>query len=817
MAKRSNTPNFAITALLFIISLSLINSVQAAVPLWTLNYPDTDIHQGFLGIVKISGNDQFLVATNPDASELFAVSKNGTLLWNYTPETTAGDWTSPGITGISISPDNSLIGVSTMLPGCCHGVMSRTTSNKITLFNADGHKLWNFSSREPPHSIAISGNGRNIFAGYDSGLLSCFDINGTPLWNQSTECPVSNIELSDDGNFILASGGNVAGVYTNDVYLFTRDGVLIWKKQFRGENVLGISPDSQNFLLFGDPKRKIDYLDHEGKILWESSFGSMGMAMAMAGDGQYIVVVTADNQLHLLNNKGEILWSSPTPDSVYSTAISGDGEVIGIGTDKNLTLFDRSGNVSWQFTTNATVLPVVISPDGKYIAAVSDKIYFFNRWGNTTAIEPEIHETVSGPIMRAGTSTYGNWTEITSNAGFGPRYDFGTAAFNDRLWVIGGHTQEGYMWSCSATTGTTIMSSPDDGKTWVLENVTTPVPHATCDTNDIWSSADGKTWDRVIPNAPFSPRSGMGVAVFNNRLWVIGGRVEIGGSSGNGLKNDVWSSADGINWTLVTPSADFGPRSDMGVAVFDNRLWVIAGGEEGNLKNDVWSSSDGMNWTQVTADAPFSPRYGKGVAVFDNKLWMIGGVSDSEYTDPATGYTYLNEGGSKDVWSSQDGKTWTLVNADAPFAFQEFPSVIVFDNKIWILGGGLWETMPMVTKNPPPHATNGVWSSKDGVNWTPENKTVGFSPRFLSGGTVFQNGIWVIGGTDNSRISSDVWYMPLSDSSPAPIAVVPAAYSLPPDTSAVPAVPATTAPLPALLSAVAMGLGVLASRRYRKK
>jgi hypothetical protein len=73
MAKRQNTQNIVIPILFFIISLALTNSVQAAAPVWTLNYPDADIHQGFLGIVKISGNDQFLVATNPDASELFAV------------------------------------------------------------------------------------------------------------------------------------------------------------------------------------------------------------------------------------------------------------------------------------------------------------------------------------------------------------------------------------------------------------------------------------------------------------------------------------------------------------------------------------------------------------------------------------------------------------------------------------------------------------------------------------------------------------------------------------------------------------------------
>ena len=378
---------------------------------------------------------------------------------------------------------------------------------------------------------------------------------------------------------------------------------------------------------------------------------------------------------------------------------------------------------------------------------------------------------LTGPVS-AHVPSYGNWTEITSNASFGPRYDFGTAVFNDQLWVIGGHTQEGFMGGCPATSGSTILSSADGGKTWVLDNVTTPVPQATCDMNDIWSSADGKNWDEVMSNAPFGPRSGMGVAVFHDNLWVIGG------SAAGALKNDVWSSADGTNWTRVAAGAGFSPRSDMGVAVFNNRLWVMGGGNESAQKNDVWSSADGLNWTLVTANAEFNPRYGKGVIVFGNKIWMIGGTSDSAYTD-AAGYTHISEGGSKDVWSSTEGKTWVLENASEPFAYQEFPPVAVADNKIWILGGGIWETMPMQTKNSPPHATNAVWSSTDGVNWTAEKGTAGFSPRFLSGVAVFRDSIWVIGGTDNDRISGDVWCMSLPESpevalsattsSPAPV------------------------------------------------
>ena len=84
--------------------------------------------------------------------------------------------------------------------------------------------------------------------------------------------------------------------------------------------------------------------------------------------------------------------------------------------------------------------------------------------------------------------------------------------------------------------------------------------------------------------------------VFNNKMWVLGGRDE----SSN--KNDVWSSSDGINWTQATANAPWTARQEYTSVVFNNKMWVL-GGYDGSYKNDVWSSSDGVNWTQATANA----------------------------------------------------------------------------------------------------------------------------------------------------------------------------------------------------------------------
>jgi hypothetical protein len=50
----------------------------------------------------------------------------------------------------------------------------------------------------------------------------------------------------------------------------------------------------------------------------------------------------------------------------------------------------------------------------------------------------------------------------------------------------------------------------------------------------------------------------------------------------------------------------------------------------------VWRSDDGSNWTQATANASWSSRYGHTSIVFDNKIWAIGGFANSYSNDVHT-------------------------------------------------------------------------------------------------------------------------------------------------------------------------------------
>ena len=261
--------------------------------------------------------------------------------------------------------------------------------------------------------------------------------------------------------------------------------------------------------------------------------------------------------------------------------------------------------------------------------------------------------------------------------------------------------------------------------------------------SDIWSTYDGNTWTLVTNNTSFGPRYGQGVANFNGKLWVTGG------SQNNIPMNDVWSSDNGASWTLVTSHAAFSPRFFHGTAVFNNRLWVIGGSGD---TNDVWSSADGVNWTLEIEHAEFSPRHGMGIVVYDNRLWVIGG---SFYYTDALNISYMGE--TSDVWSSSDGVIWTLVNPSS-FEPREFCPVIVYDNKIWVVGGGSFP-FGLSEKYPPPNMYNNVWSSSNGKNWTLTNTDAGFSPRYGQSVIEFNNTLWLIGGYDNSNVEgkNDVW------------------------------------------------------------
>ncbi len=239
------------------------------------------------------------------------------------------------------------------------------------------------------------------------------------------------------------------------------------------------------------------------------------------------------------------------------------------------------------------------------------------------------------------------WTLELLQAPWEGRHTAGYVVHDGRMWIVGGdcnqhHYQpdvwasaDGINWElvCAETPwGARALQHTVafDGKIWVMGGQTMPA-FADADTgeifyNDVWCSEDGATWERVTEHAPWSPRGMIGgCAVKDGRIWLLGGGTYDTPTTPQRLYyNEVWSTADGVNWELHTSEAAWEPRSYHDVAAFDGTLWVMEGHEGVSNRNDVWCSADGVTWEELP-DTPWLPRHAASVFVYDGGLWMVAG------------------------------------------------------------------------------------------------------------------------------------------------------------------------------------------------
>ena len=201
------------------------------------------------------------------------------------------------------------------------------------------------------------------------------------------------------------------------------------------------------------------------------------------------------------------------------------------------------------------------------------------------------------------------WVNRDRPVSWGPRALHYTVAFQGRIWVMGGQTVPQFAHADELSYA------------------------------DIWTTTDGVDWQQVIPEDPFWTPRGMigGGALFKDRIWLLGGGLyDTPARPRRSCYNAVWSTTDGVHWECHNEDPAFPARQYHDVAVFDDKLWVLEGcswrdpvkGEASGLvnRNDVWYSADGVNWHEVP-DTPWKIRHAASVFVFQDALWMAAGNS----------------------------------------------------------------------------------------------------------------------------------------------------------------------------------------------
>jgi hypothetical protein len=192
----------------------------------------------------------------------------------------------------------------------------------------------------------------------------------------------------------------------------------------------------------------------------------------------------------------------------------------------------------------------------------------------------------------------------------------------------------------------------------------------------VWTSEDGYIWQRLPRNEVFlltpsgSPQCPVG---FRDVVVGESGLVAVGEVAApppsNTIKAAVWLSADGLEWTRVSPDGDDASMSEY------TRLWSVylggpgfvavgeacelpTGGErtlcdEGEAEGVIWISPDGLTWTRIGhlptefAGTWSEPAPGSFIEIT---------AADGEGLVGA-----VPTGRGFDFWTTQDGSLWIKV------------------------------------------------------------------------------------------------------------------------------------------------------------
>ena len=138
--------------------------------------------------------------------------------------------------------------------------------------------------------------------------------------------------------------------------------------------------------------------------------------------------------------------------------------------------------------------------------------------------------------------------------------------------------------------------------------------------DDVWNSADGKTWTLVNEGkpVPWGPRALHYTVVFRDKIWVMGGQTDAAASrrrrrpstatSGTRPTASHWTRVEAGGAVLAAARHDRRQRRVQGPDLDPRRRHLRHAARPPTRKfyNDVWSSADGVRWTRHVDAAPWA-------------------------------------------------------------------------------------------------------------------------------------------------------------------------------------------------------------------
>lgn len=370
--------------------------------------PLPDNEQNHTGLIGIADNGQLATLYYQNAPELFVYNGNGSLLWNVT--LSAGQ--TPWLSSAGIAPDGSVVAVARLVPGCCHGTVTNTTSNKLILFDtATGTKIWEYPTYSPPLSAVISGNNRDILAGTQDGRIICLDRNGTLRWTAQADAPVLSLVSSRDGSTIVATGDSnylFSKTYheplsPHDLFAFSENGTLLWNYQTQGWNAALVSDDGSEIAAIEKVSGTLRLFNRTGLVAVKSIYPGGLESFSLAGDKNLIVTRTPQGDVYSFTGTGSRAWTLPAEWGSRGIAITGTDTVV-LGDGDTLRQYSQSRTQIANQSLDGPVQAIAAARDTGAIVVATDRSLCFFPQG----------------IPTPGTGNSGSGVTVTTQSPQGP-------------------------------------------------------------------------------------------------------------------------------------------------------------------------------------------------------------------------------------------------------------------------------------------------------------------------------------------------------------------------------------------------------------
>lgn len=294
------------------------------------------------------------------------------------------------------------------------------------------------------------------------------------------------------------------------------------------------------------------------------------------------------------------------------------------------------------------------------------------------------------------------WTEKNEDENYTARHEFGFTQVGDKFYMFGGreNPQGIEIYDYTANSWSTGSLAPHDfnhfqaityeGLIWVLGAFQTNDSPEINATHVYMYNPAINQWIQGIPIPKPRQRGSAGVALYNNKFYIVGGNTT-GHNGGYVSYFDEYNPTTGI-WTILTDSPR--PRDHFHAVVFNDKLYAIGGRLTGgtgglfepqveevdiyNFSNDSWSTLD------ASKNIPH-PRAGLTACFFQGEIFTIGG--ESTFGSPT------NTNGPRDVVEAFNPITETWSSKSSLNQSRHGMQAIVSGDGVFVTGGSSGSTI----------------------------------------------------------------------------------------------------------------------------